>query len=225
MKVHIIDSFPSPLYRTFEKEEDALNFIEKGVVYLRPITWYKKIEDKKRKDKDEGEGRLVVNTYRPVITLDKKTGKRISQKNEFGPVYFGTVSINPRYILCFSGPQVEKAHLVSHYGKYVVSLNQPKLLVSEIAHYIEESYLFLGVDDIWLNCIKVRYDKDQTIGHIPEPASDERTTLSYGQKNPIFSNDFEYRLVLTLPIATSSCPVEIIVDLRKKLEYVELSGF
>ena len=46
--------------------------------------------------------------------------------------------------------------------------------------------------------------------------------MSYGQKDPKFSNDCEYRLVLTLPLTTIP-PIEIKIELQKKLEYAEIA--
>ncbi|MGD1118048.1 MAG: hypothetical protein ABR886_00995 [Dehalococcoidales bacterium] len=93
MSVYIVGKFPSPLYRAFNKEEYARNLTEHGIFQLRPLPYYNKIEDINRKDKSEGEGRAVIHMDRPVLTLDRKSGKRISEKNEYGPVYFGTASI------------------------------------------------------------------------------------------------------------------------------------
>jgi len=220
MSVHIIGSFPSPLYRAFNKEEYAQRFVEQGIFQLRPLPYYCKIEDANRKDKDEGEGRVVISMDRPVLTLDQKSGKILSQTNEFGPVYFGTSSINPRYIQCFSGPQVNLEYLACQYGQHIVRINQPITLVDDVAAHLEQRLDLPS--EMWVDCIQVRYDKDQSVSELPEPASQERIRMSYGQKDPRFSKDCEYRLVLTLPISISSCPVEIEVKLQKKLEYTEI---
>lgn len=218
--MHVTGSFPYPLYRAFDKEEYAQRFVEHGILQLRPLPCYQRIEDINRKDKDETEGRLVINRDRPVLTLDKKSGKILSHKNEFGPVYYGTSSINLRYILCFSGPQVNVRYLACQYGKYIVCLNQPMKLVDDIvAHLERRPDLPSGM---MLDCIQVRYDKDQLVSEFPEPASQDRTRISYGQKDPKFSADCEYRLVLTLPITIKRCPIVIIVELQKKPKYVEL---
>lgn len=220
MSVHIIGSFPSPLYRAFDKEEYVRSFIEQGVVRMLPLQHYCEIEDSKRKDRDEGEGRVVIHMNRPVLTLDQKSGKTLSKTNEFGPVFFGTGSINPRYILCFSGPQVDVKHLASQYGGYVVCLSQPNKLVCDIASYLEQCPNM--PDTMWLKCIQVRYDKDQLVSTLPDPATEERSEMSYGQKNPKFSSDYEYRLVLTLPLIANSLPPEIRVELHKRLEYAKI---
>jgi hypothetical protein len=219
MSVHIIGSFPHALYKGCDKEEYANLFLERGSFIMRPLSFFHEIEDTQRKDKGEGEGRVVIHMNRPVLTLDQKSGKTLSKTNEFGPVFFGTDSINPRYILCFSGPQVDVKHLASQYGGYVVCLSQPDKLVCDIASYLEQCPNM--PDTMWLKCIQVRYDKDQLVSTLPEPASEERSEMSYRQKNPKFSSDYEYRLVLTLPLTANSLPPEIRVELHKRLGYAE----
>jgi len=220
ISVHINGSFPCPLYRAFDKEEYACSFVEQGIFQLRLLSRYCAIEDEIRKDRDEGVGRLVINTNRPVVTIDKNSGDILSQTDEYGPVYFSTSAINHRYILCFSGPEVDLEYLASQYGKYVVCLNQPNELVSDIAHYLEQNPIVLG--DTWLDCVQVRYDKGLLISELPEPASEERLSLSYAQKAPEFNRDCEYRLVLTPSFAGNSPKAEIKFELHKRLECAEI---
>ncbi|MFH1032717.1 MAG: hypothetical protein V1767_09175 [Chloroflexota bacterium] len=185
---------------------------------MHDLNFYHSIEDQNRKDKNEGEGKAVIFTNRPVLQLDKKSGKILSRTNEFGPVYFGTSSINPRYTLCFSGPEVNMKYLANHYG-YVIRIRQPDKLVYEIASYLKQ-YSNMPYT-MWLECVQVKYDKGQQMSKLPPPASEERSKMSYGHKDPKFSNDCEYRLVLTLPLIKNS-PKEINIELRKELEYAEM---
>jgi hypothetical protein len=122
--------------------------------------------------------------------------------------------------LCFSGPQVDLNFLANKYGSYIVRLNQPNELVRQIAYYLEKNPNL--PETMWLDCVQVRYDKDQIISQLPAPASEERVRMSYGQKHPIFSSDCEYRLVLKLSIMISSCPIEIKIEMQKKLDCAEL---
>lgn len=219
MSVHIIGSFPHPLYKGFDKEDYANLFLERGSFIMHPLSFFREIEDTQRKDKGEGEGRVVIFADRPVYTLDQKSGKILSKTNEFGPVNFGTTSINPRYIFCFHGPRVDLKYITCRYQR-VLRIGQPITLVCDIASYLEQ-YPNLP-SEMWLECVQVRYDKDQSVSKLPEPASEERAMMSYGQKEPKFSGDCEYRLVLTLPLKTTSPPTEIRVDLHKRLGYAEI---
>jgi len=219
MTVYINDIFPFPLYKGFDEEKYAHDFVEAGTFIMRTLEYYRTIEDSIRKDKDEGEGRLVTSAYRPVLTLDKKTGEVVSKSSEYGPVFFGTGSINPRYIYCFSGPSVDIKYLARRY-KYVVRLDNPMLLVSEISTYL--SHLNNLPDTMWLDCIQVRYDKDESIDQLPEPASQERLRLSYAQKRRSFSSECEFRLVLTLPLKIEDTPQQLLIQLNKRLENAEI---
>ena len=214
MSVRIIDSFPSPLYRAFDEEEYAQSFVEQGIFRLRSLLDYRTIENANRKDNNEGIGRAVVYGNRPVINLDNK-----SQTNEFGPIHISGVSGNSHYILCFSGPQVDRRRLASKYGEHVICISQPNTLVHDIASYLEQSPE-LHCDAMWLECVEVRYDKGQSIGKLSDLDIHELVTMPFGQKGSWDSSDCEYRLVLTL-LTIDSPPKEIRVKLCRRLEYAE----
>ena len=118
---------------------------------------------------------MVIYKDRPVLQIDQKSGKILSQTNEFGAVNFGIDSVNPRYIFCLSGPQVDVKYLADQYGGYVVRLNQPDKLMCDVASYLESNIS----GQMWLDCVQVRYDKDQTVSKLPEAASQERVRMSY----------------------------------------------
>jgi hypothetical protein len=218
VRLHISGSFPSTLYKGFAQKYAHL-FLDQGSFMMRSLYYYQVIEDQNRRDKSEGEGKAVIFKNRPVLKIDQKSGETLSQTEEYGPVYFSTLSTQPRYILCLSGPEVDVKYLASQYGGYVVRLNQPNKLVCDIASYLKKYSNITGT--MWLDCIQVKYNKDQPISELPEPASKERLRMSYGQKDPTFSDDCEYRLVLTLP-PIEIPPTEINIELQKKLEYAEL---
>lgn len=220
MSVYINGELPSPLYRAFDNKEYAFSFIKQGIFQMLPLKDYCAIEDSNRIDKDEGSGEVVINKYRPVFTLDPKTGKKLSKTSEYGPVNYYTGSINPRYILCFCGPQVNIKHLVRQYGRYVIRIKRPATLVSDIASFLEQCQNLPNTN--WLECVQVRYDKGASVNELPEQASEERLSMSYSQKDSRFSNDCEFRLVLTLPFTGDAPPLKIEVNLHKRLEYVEL---
>jgi len=216
--VFVIGSFPSPLYKAFTEEDHARDFLERGILIMRPLIYFSETEDLKRKDKDEGEGRVKVVKPRPVVDLDPGSGQILSVRQVTGEVFFGTASTNPCYLYCFSGPQVDVDYLARKYGRYVLRVNQPDKLVSEIGSCLER-YPDMP-STMWLHCIPVRYDKGQLVGELPEPGSEERLLMSCGQKADRDRHDCEYRLALRLPVP-SSPPKEIRVELRKRLENVD----
>ena len=111
MTVYLHGSFPSPLYKAFTEEDHARDFLERGILIMRPLIYFSETEDLKRKDKDEGEGRVKVVKPRPVVDLDPGSGQILSVRQVTGEVFFGTASTNPCYLYCFSGPQVDVDHL------------------------------------------------------------------------------------------------------------------
>jgi len=215
----IYGSFPSPLYKGFPKEY-AILFVENGSFIMRSINYYQYIEDQSRKDKDEGEGRVESIEEHQVLHIDQQSRNFLYSTIETGPVSYIFPSNNPRYIFCLSGPDVDVKYLASQYGGSVVCIKQPNNLVRDIASYLKQQYPNLS-DTMWLECIKVRYDKGQLVQMYPKLDINERLRMSYGQKEPRFSNDYEYRLVLTLPL-TENPPIEVRIELQKKLEYVEM---
>lgn len=220
MKVYVEGSFPSPFYRAFNEEKYARSFVEKGIFRMRRLKYYREIEDRRREDRGEGEGFVVFSMERPVYTLDQSSQKVISKRMQFGPVNRGILDAGLSYILCFSGPQVDIKHLACQYGRYVVRVDQPEALVCDISSYLEQ-YSNVG-KNMWLDCVQVRYDKGQTVSALPDPVSHEWVRMSYGQKDPKFSSDCEYRLVLTLPFTVTRRPREIKGELNKRLEYAEI---
>jgi len=219
-EIFISESFPSPLYKAFTQEQHAYDFLEQGNLILQPLKYFRNIEDINRKDKDEGKGKAEIIMKRPVLQIDKYTGQLLSSKPEPGPVYFVTSTPNPCYIISFSGPQVDLNYLIEKYGQYVLRINEPNKLVKAICSNLSQSDNMPNV--MWLECIQVRYDKGQLTDNLPEPGSQERARMSYGQKASNYSRDCEYRLVLKLPIPTLNIPKVIYIELHTKLDYVDI---
>lgn len=212
VSIYISGSFPPTLYRAFKKEGDRRDFLERGNFVMRPLSYYREIEDSSRRDEDEGEGRVRVVRPRPVVSDDRK-----SVTHEIGEVFFGTASVNPVYILCFFGPEVDLNYLLAKGFRYGVRIDQPQTLVSEIGRYLDrQPYL---PHTMWLHCIQVRYDKGEVVKELPEPGSEARLLMSCGQKANRFRGDCEYRIVLRLPVP-SDAPRDIRIDLGRRLEYV-----
>ena len=215
----IIGSFPSPLYKAFSEEKHARDFLERGILIMRSLSYFRETEDLKRKDKDEGEGRVKIVRQRPVIEYELASGKFLAASQQLGEVFFGTASTNPCYLYCFTGPEVDVDYLAAgKYGQYVLRIDEPNALVSEIASCLERHPDMPNT--MWLYCIPVRYDRDQLVGELPESASHERLMMSCGQKDNRDCGDCEYRLVLRLPVPYDP-PDEIRVELKKRPEHVD----
>ena len=219
MNVYVTGSFPAPLFRALKEEQYARDFVEQGKFRLCCLDYYHKIEDEKKRDKSEGEGSFEILGPRPVVTIDQETMEVVSEKTEVGSIYRGIITVSPCYILCFSGPKVDIDYLREKHGQHVVRVNQPDLLVQDIKAYLEHGFALSNT--MQLECVEVRYDKDQLLES--EPTEGEKDQLSYGQKYPCDAMDFEYRIVcaLTLPWV-ENLPSQIDIELRKKLGYAEI---
>ena len=199
-----------PLYllRAFNEREYAEDFIQRGRMRAGRLQVYKRIEDAKRQDADEGDGRLKIWGNVPVITLNRETGEFLSETNQPGYFNYSVSFINPTYIFCMAGPQVSVEYLAQKYGKFIVRIDEPQAFVEEITQYFAESV-------IWVKLVKVRYDKDIEVQEPPD--NEEGTMLSLAQKSSDFRDDEEYRLVVSMPGGGGDD--YIFVELNKKLVY------
>ena len=213
--------FPKLLYKAYEKEKYAKSFVEQGSFLLNIQEYYRNIEDLSRKDKDEGKGRIKYLGNRPVLTVDKKTGELLSERMESGPIDLYSSNLNPYYILCCSGPEVNLQHLKHSFGQYIVRILRPDLLVKDIACYLKKEQTMPNT--LSIECLKVRYDKDLLAKG--EPNNQEKLLLSCSQKDASYQNDQEYRIVVRLDVI-SSYPEDYLkyikINLNKSLKYAEI---
>ena len=211
-----IGEFPSHLYRSFDKEEYAREFVEQGRFRIGLLEKYKQIESNgSRSDPDEGISCLQLEGNVSKVTLNSAGGVK-SVSKEPGYVDSEMTLINLKYILCCSGPDVDMNHLKEKYGEYIIRLNNPCSLAQEIASYFRDNSIPIIGKPKWA---KVRYDK----GSISKEqlTNEEHVRLSYSQKAPKFANDKEYRLVVIMS-GVSSRGNHITVDLGKKLDYIRV---
>lgn len=203
LKVH--GDYPHCVYRAFDKKDDAEKFINEGRFVLGNLKKYKNIEDSSRKDETEGEAVF----QRPGI--DTSTHCEL---------------VNPRFILCTSLPDVDLAHMVEKFGKYIVKIDNPKQLARDITSYLETLPLkFAG----GIKGHRVKYNK----GHKFDKEIDgvKMVTLSCSQKPDRFEKDCEFRFVAIVKGSPSDHLFDLYdeeileINLNKKLTYAKLINY
>lgn len=210
----IKNQIPSILYRAFSSIEYARDFIEQGVFRMGSPDYYKKIEDEKRRDLTEGTGHIKASGYVIGLTINDQ-GKIKKVNTKPGIMDHRAEQLNCKYLLCCSGPEVGIDYLRDKFGACIVTINDPVRLAGDITNWLHINEIpIIGKPD-W---VKVRYDK----GLIVEEQFNgyQLSELSFSQKDPGFSMEHEYRLVVMMP-SVSACNDHIRIEIKRRLNYVE----
>lgn len=211
-------NLPKILYRTFSKEIYALDFINNGRFRLGLIDHYAKIEDEKRIDQTEGESSSYVKTTVQDVTINQAKSEISLVEDKSGYLHVRGSRVNPLYLLCTSGKEVDLDFL-REMGGFVVRVNDPTALLNDIenAEPINSKMEKRG------KCIieKVLYTKGQIENF--DPDSIDAVKRSYTQKPPSFKNECEYRfIVTTIPLLGEDADKFLFYNLNRKLEYLEI---
>jgi hypothetical protein len=154
---------PKKLYRFFEKEDYAQQFIN-GKIRIGNIEYYKIIEDKNRKNarRDEEEGKLSYFIDKPAVfhlidsqTLKTETRISLTEKKR----RHSSVG-NPLYLLCTHSIRANKKKMSEDFGKYMVEINNPSGLLELLREsWTKHPLNFKGV----VKLEKVRYFKGNLV--------------------------------------------------------------
>lgn len=201
--------YPQYLLRAFSKRNSAKDFLASGKFDIKLIQTYRDIQDESRQDKDEGEGRLKIRGDIQVIKINRD-GNTLSEIRQPGCYEYSHSHLNPTYIFCMAGPQVDPSHIVNKYGQFLVRINNPLALIKDIQDFFS--------DRAWVELVECTYNKDDEV--IRLPSVEECVLLSQSQKPEKDSLDKEWRLVVTMiNLEDNKNPYQ--VNLNKKLDYVE----
>lgn len=181
-----------PLFRAFTKEQYAIDFVH-GKFRLGELGYYRRIEDRSRQDRSEGYGDYFDSQMHQVHT-------------ELG----GAI-----YVLSFSNPDVDSSVLRKKMGTFVVRVDDPESLASDVEQYLESRGIrtFNGVHGR-----PVEYTK----GHIIHRNMDAHqcAVLSVIQKPKLYQYQCEYRFFTILKKDPQTEFLDI--DLGRPITYVEL---
>ncbi|MCI0559249.1 MAG: hypothetical protein MN733_12200 [Nitrososphaera sp.] len=197
-------NFPHVLYRAFETHKYADAFTKIGKFRMGALRTYKQIENSNRRDSTEGDGHYI-------------DGKGVNAHFQLG---------NDVYVLSCSKANVDLKFLREKFGRYVVRINKPSRLASDIRSYMEQRGIcnFGGVKGI-----SVTYTKGAVVTEDLDPMG--RAKLSISQKHRCFSKECEYRFYTILnqnPLNPKPLPEiqdgYLTIDLARELSYVEVLG-
>ena len=184
---------PSPtfLYRAFDKDQYAEDFVKLGRFRLGLMDTYKSIEDRSRQDSLEGESSSYVKTNVTEIKISRETNEVIGTESVPGRLHVRGTFIEPIYLLCTAGPTVDLTHLRKEFGSWVVRINNPSRFLSELCNAIPTNpNIELGK----CSMEAVSYTKDEDVDI--DPDSFEAVRLNWIQKPRDLCWQCEYRYVV-----------------------------
>jgi len=169
-------SIPPKLYRRFSCREHAENFRTQGEVFFRPLATYQGIEDRYRRDQDEGSSWFDLARQKVRIGLEgEDIEDSINVTN--GKLTFRLENPQRYWISCYSSELHEHQ---KKFGKWLVTIHEPEIFLSRIAEmFPSRECLFWG---------NVRYYDPQK--HVLPPVGAEL----WRRKIDLFSDEKEFRL-------------------------------
>ncbi len=189
-------NLPKALFRAFEEEKYAIEFIDKGEFRFGGLARYRSIEDGARMDDTEGYGRYFDHQN---IQYDFELG---------GPIYLFSCAV----------PDVDLGYLRERFGRFIVRINDPQLFVQQTEGYLTAQgvHTFNGIHGD-----TVKYTKGTRLDQ--ELDSMQRARLSVIQKPASYHRESEYRL-FTIPKHDSERPPQefLKINLGQSLHYAEM---
>lgn len=180
-------ALPERLLRFYDDKKYADAFLDPGTIRLRPLSFFKTIEDETRADDSEGQAKLKVQGQE--LTAVALPGGKVSSK--LGELDWGVVSGNPMFIFCTSLPTVD-VKVIGAKWPFTLEIHDPKLFKKDLedaaAACAPEGATLIGVD-----CVSVEYDKGRSVLEMPDFG--KCADLAYTQKPPLFSSECEFRFV------------------------------
>jgi hypothetical protein len=187
----VVDSIPSSLVRAFSENWHRREFLA-GNLRLKHISEFRRSADA-REDVTEGHSHIRVPGQVPVahISLPNLAIARVDHVEGF----FNRQSefLNPTYILCASGPSVDRKRLASAFGQYLVEISAPEAFLKRLF----DDAVAGGIADrevAFLDAFPVQYSKGD-VHDEPVDISDS-LRLDYGQKPATHEWESEYRIAL-----------------------------
>jgi hypothetical protein len=178
-----INALPSVLQRAFQNEEHARQFIA-GEIPFGLLQHYREIEGY-RQDETEGEAAIRWNLE--------------AQNPDLHNVTYRGSSLNLYYVLCTSHPDVRRCHLIN-FGSFIVKIHHPLRLLEQIC-------TAWGGDERSSSpafVTPVLYNKSELVE--PPPYYVAPPCLVYAQKPASYSQDQEYRYLLSCKVGTKEDP-------------------
>ncbi|MCK5311804.1 MAG: hypothetical protein KAJ62_06825 [Desulfobacteraceae bacterium] len=218
---NVVGEYPLSLYRFFEKEEYALQFINEGKFRARFIEEYKKAEYDKRSDSAEGQGHYGLS--------GKITNVYFSKDPKIDPDYEETYGVqqhhssigNSIFLFCCSNSNVDIKKIKKKFGNFVVKICNPIRLARDIDFVLNGHE---GLRNYLIDGKHVEYNKGEVLSK--QRPSTELSDLSYTQKPKSFEDEKEFRFCLIglgpERLTNENDKKFIDIDIGKKLKYLKM---
>ncbi len=208
--------YPTVLYRFFDQEEYALDFVRAGILRAGALYSYKTIECKHRMDDSEGDGHYKVN--------GKVISGYFSQSNE-EPIWVEEEGVQERHVrngnkiflYCCTTSLENLECKKLKFGNFIVKIHNPSVFVKELDYSLnglegEGNYLIYGSN--------VEYNKGDLLedDQVPE----QRTDLAYIQKPSRFIIEDEFRYCLIYISSLDLNQNEIYIKVNNTSSFAEL---
>jgi hypothetical protein len=233
MENKVCGEFPEFCYKTYDNEDHATQFVSRGKFRLNCLGYCRNMENISRQDPTEGFGHTLEPDIVTVGLVSPNPKEKTIWTREEGHKEHHIECGNKIYCYCTCLPEVNFAHMLKVFGKYIVKINDPRRLAGDINEYLAhlgERYLMQGC--------RIIYDKGQKLKE--KLTNNERLDRAYKQKLESFSPNCEFRIVAMK--FGNPCHDEckflsgqfeqiepkckfIEIDLGKKLDYLELVIF
>ena len=209
---------PTFVYRAFDNETYAKDFVDSGRIRLRALRKYQDIEDLTRRDSTEGVAHVRFPDVVTTVHYNAETGEAHSSQGP-GTMHSHASMGNQIYILCTSLPQVDIQYLREQFGRHVVRIGQPRRLATDLQRALDSAQ---GSVRGRVDFSNVEYTKGDLVAADPGPG--ERYRLSYIQKLREFAPQHEFRFAVIVGGAARPTDLSdsIDLDLGGRVSYAEL---
>ncbi len=187
MEKKVCGEFPNSCYRVFKCEKHVKQFLDSDTFRLNCLGYYRNMEDESRRDLTEGFGHTKEPGIVTVGWVSPNPAEKTIWTREMGVQEHHSEYGNKIYCFCTCLPEVDRTHM-SKFGKYIVTIKDPKKLAEDINNYFvnnKQNFLVIGCN--------VVYNKGQEFDR--ELGKNERLDFSYKQKPERFWPDCEFRIV------------------------------
>lgn len=188
MKKKVCGEFPEFCYKAFDCEGHAKQFMDSGIFRLNCLGYCRNMEDASRRDPTEGSGLTLEPGIVTYFGFSPNPAEKPVLMRKMGYQKHDSEYRNKVYCFCTCLSDVERAHMLKNFGKYIIKINNPRRLAEDINDY----FISNGQKFSIVGC-RVDYNKGQKQER--ELARNERLDLSYKQKPESFSPDCEFRIV------------------------------
>lgn len=182
---------PRCLYKFFEKKKHRDQFLQ-GSIRFGSLEKYREIEDKKRRDTDEGRARGKYKTDKMMyLKISNDTGKVVERGYKTGDIFITGDSPNKYFIFALSDERIDLKTLSEKFGKYVVKITD----IEKLRDLLNKNCNFSWrVGRIILE--QVKYNKDN---YITMEGDSPHLPIGYhfAQKPETFAEECEWRIVIT----------------------------